>query len=334
MSTQDTCRPAGPIHCAGCFASTALLSRRASPSWSWGASRLRSIRSGASPTTWEGLRGSASDRGSDAGASVGDDRAGHARLDRSRPAKNLSVAAGGGAVRSCRVAGGAGVRLAVNAGPNWLASGRPPAMPSCRDEVVVLTSCRDAQRTQPAETATETARGTGIEPPSCRGPPSLGRQRHARGAAGRAAPTGRVSPDGDPLVRDNLGQPVSVCAAEVAVIETYLGDALEELFASSKASGGLSGRERRAIARRRALPANHIPMVCARAPDALGRCFPRPGGQACRRGARLQQNWCADALYPIGRPNALAQDRRMSPLRVRGSEFSRGRRPADHLPAI
>jgi hypothetical protein len=45
-----------------------------------------------------------------------------------------------------------------------------------------------------------------------------------------------VSPDGDPLVRDNLGHLVPICAAEVVVIETYLGDALEELFASSKAA--------------------------------------------------------------------------------------------------
>jgi hypothetical protein len=37
-------------------------------------------------------------------------------------------------------------------------------------------------------------------------------------------------------VRDNLGHPVPICAAEVNVIETYLGDALEELFASSKAA--------------------------------------------------------------------------------------------------
>jgi hypothetical protein len=47
-----------------------------------------------------------------------------------------------------------------------------------------------------------------------------------------------VSPDGDPLVRDNLGQPVPIRVAEAAVIETYLGDALEGLFASSKASAG------------------------------------------------------------------------------------------------
>jgi hypothetical protein len=36
-------------------------------------------------------------------------------------------------------------------------------------------------------------------------------------------------------VRDNLGHPVPVCAAEVDAIETYLGTILDELFASSKA---------------------------------------------------------------------------------------------------
>jgi hypothetical protein len=43
---------------------------------------------------------SASDRGSDAGASVGDDLAGRTTLERSRAAKSLRVAAGGGAARS------------------------------------------------------------------------------------------------------------------------------------------------------------------------------------------------------------------------------------------
>ena len=183
-------------------------------------------------TAWEGLQRSASDRGNDAGASVGGDPTGHATLERSRPAKNLSVPAGGGAARSWRVAGGTGVRLAVNAGAGWPASGRTLATPGHEAEVIVLTGRRDAQRMRPAEAAKETVRALGIEQPSCRGPPSLGRQRPARGAAGPR----RASPDGDPLVRDNLGQPVPICAAEVNVIETYLGDALEELFASSKAA--------------------------------------------------------------------------------------------------
>jgi hypothetical protein len=189
----------------------------------------------ATRTAWKGLQGSASDRGNDAGVSVGGDPAGHATLERSRPAKNLGVAAGEGTASSCRVArGGAGLRLAVNAGPGWPASGRPLAIHEA--EVIVLAGCRDAQRMRPAEAATETVRGPGIELPSCRGPPPLGRERPARGAAGRAAPPRRASPDGNPLVRDNFGQPVPICAAEVNVIETYLGDALDELFASSKAA--------------------------------------------------------------------------------------------------
>jgi hypothetical protein len=187
-------------------------------------SRPAPARSLAARTAWEGLRGSASDGGNDAGASVGGDPAGHATLERSRPAKRLGVASGGG------------VRLAVNAGPGWPASERTLATPGREADVIVLTGCRDAQRRQPAEAATETVRAPGIEQPSCRGPPPLVRQRPARGAAGRAAPPRRVSPDGDPLVRDNLGHLVPICAAEVVVIETYLGDALEELFASAKAA--------------------------------------------------------------------------------------------------
>ena len=186
-------------------------------------SRPAAARTLPTRTAWEGLRESASDRGNDAGASVGGDPASHATL------------AAGWAARGCRVArGGGGLRLAVNASPGWPASGRTLAIHEA--EVVVLTGRRDARRMRPAEAATEGVRGPGIELPSCRGPPSLGRQRPARGAAGRAAPPRRAPPDGDPLVRDNLGQPIPICAAEVTVIETYLGDALGELFASSKAA--------------------------------------------------------------------------------------------------
>jgi|KBSSwiStaDraftv2_1062776.scaffolds.fasta_scaffold56137_2 hypothetical protein len=180
---------------------------------------------------------SASDRGSDAGASVRDDLAGRTTFERSRAAKSQRVAAGGGAARSTCVAGGTAVRLAVNAGPCWQGSGRAEATPSHGAEVVVLASRRDAQHARPADAVTVVAADT--RPPSCRGPPSPGRQRSARSAttmAGCAAPPPRRLPDGDLVVRDNLGQPVPICAAEVAVIETYLGDALEELFASSKAN--------------------------------------------------------------------------------------------------
>ena len=37
----------------------------------------------------------------------------------------------------------------------------------------------------------------------------------------------------DPIVRDNLGDPVPITAAEVHAIETYLGQVLRDLFAST-----------------------------------------------------------------------------------------------------
>jgi hypothetical protein len=76
-----------------------------------------------------------------------------------------------------------------------------------------------------------------------RGLPTPGRKSLLRQAPSRPAAAGLplsnasdVSSNGDPVVLDNLGQPVPVCAAELNVIETYLGDVLEELLASSKAS--------------------------------------------------------------------------------------------------
>jgi hypothetical protein len=55
--------------------------------------------------------------------------------------------------------------------------------------------------------------------------------------AGSVAAAAKAS-DGGLVMLDNLGQPVPVGAAEVNVIETYLGDALEDLLASSKANSG------------------------------------------------------------------------------------------------
>lgn len=76
------------------------------------------------------------------------------------------------------------------------------------------------------------------EPPSCRGPPlavsnsrvqkktpepSIGSADQVRAAA--------ALPSADPIVRDNLGHPVPICAAELDAIETYLGQALRHLLA-------------------------------------------------------------------------------------------------------
>jgi hypothetical protein len=120
---------------------------------------------------------------------------------------------------------------AANAGSNWLASNQAVLKPATRSHaaaVIVLISCGNGQSARPADAGTEVVSAAGSEPPSCRGPPPLERRRSVRGAASNA------SPDGVPVVLDNLGQPVPVCAAELNVIETYLGDVLDGLLASSE----------------------------------------------------------------------------------------------------
>jgi hypothetical protein len=79
------------------------------------------------------------------------------------------------------------------------------------------------------------------EPPSCRGPPSADWQppgpsetvpveRSAEGS--RKVPAVGALRPADPVVRDNLGHQVPVCAAELDVIETYLEQVLREVLAT------------------------------------------------------------------------------------------------------
>jgi len=79
------------------------------------------------------------------------------------------------------------------------------------------------------------------EPPSCRGPPSIARQRRCTIAAapgeGPVAHKCKEGSDGeiistDPAVLDDLGDRVAVCTSELDVIETYLDRALRDLRAS------------------------------------------------------------------------------------------------------
>ena len=85
------------------------------------------------------------------------------------------------------------------------------------------------------------------KPPSCRGPPSTAGhgsrpietvpvERSAKDACEVPA-AAALQPD-DPIVRDNLGHHVPVCAAELDVIETYLDQILRDLLASSTAGSG------------------------------------------------------------------------------------------------
>lgn len=104
-------------------------------------------------------------------------------------------------------------------------------------EIITLSSSEDVQAQRPAEA--ERVTDLAAEVPSCRGPPSLKQRRSTRGAAptvGRAGAVSSALGDGNLLVRDDLGHPVPVCATEIDVIETYLGDILEDLFPSTRTS--------------------------------------------------------------------------------------------------
>ena len=106
------------------------------------------------------------------------------------------------------------------------------------DEIERLSSSEDGELARPAEVRlTDLA----SEAPSCRGPPSVTRGRTPRHKAAmpQQPPVRRASASPeqgtDPIVRDDLGQPVPVCAAEVNVIEVYLGHLLSDVFESSTA---------------------------------------------------------------------------------------------------
>jgi hypothetical protein len=112
-------------------------------------------------------------------------------------------------------------------------------------DVVVLSGDR-RDRDPPNLPGASTGNGTVKidEPPSCRGPPTANRQR-ARPTetltAERLAKDSSKVPvaprPADPIVCDDFGRPVAVCAAELDVIETYLDHVLREML-------GIPGRGR------------------------------------------------------------------------------------------
>ena len=138
---------------------------------------------------------------------------------------------------------GVRTRLVVNGSgrlaPEWRVLTRPTPWQQAR--IIVLGSAHGEQ-TKPVEPSPVGNIGSSTEPPSCREPPSRRRSSHAKTVtASKAsispAPGAPALSSGDPIVRDNLGEPIPVTAAEVDVIETYLGSLLDELLGSPPGSG-------------------------------------------------------------------------------------------------
>jgi hypothetical protein len=137
---------------------------------------------------------------------------------------------------------GVPTRLVVN-GSGWSARewGVPTWPTPWQPARIVVLGARQGDQTTPAEASAGGEIGSSTEPPSCRGPPSRRRSSHAKAVT---APKPTISPapgapavsGGDPVVRDNLGEPIPMTAAEVDVIETYLGPLLDELLGSRPGS--------------------------------------------------------------------------------------------------
>lgn len=137
-------------------------------------------------------------------------------------------------------------RLVVNAsgwqgwpGPECIVS--PTAAQRHTADIIVLGSRQDEQARPFPEASAGSDISSSTEPPSCRGPPQTGHRSCAVGAAPtRPSPAPDLRspgrrPAADALVRDNLGDHIPVCAAELDVIDTYLDHVLWDLLASSTA---------------------------------------------------------------------------------------------------
>jgi hypothetical protein len=127
------------------------------------------------------------------------------------------------------------LRLVANgaAWPRWTGCISPPAERAV--EVIVLSANQD-HRAQPQPDASVGPDGADrTARPACRGPPQVvARRREATGSTieRRWGGSANASPD-DIIVHDDLGPQIPICAAELEVIETYLGRLLDDVLASS-----------------------------------------------------------------------------------------------------
>ncbi|MGE0769816.1 MAG: hypothetical protein AB7L90_25540 [Hyphomicrobiaceae bacterium] len=117
--------------------------------------------------------------------------------------------------------------------PDWVALDSPRAEKDA--DALVLSAGRD-DRAQPFRKASVASNGAETTArPACRGPPrSLTRRCDAAGSKPEQRWAVRATaPSDDLVVRDDLGPQIAIIAAELDVMETYLGDMLDDLLASS-----------------------------------------------------------------------------------------------------
>jgi len=109
--------------------------------------------------------------------------------------------------------------------------------PSSRQDVIVLSAGQNDRVQSPPDASVVSNGAESTARPACRGPPQvIARRRDATGTTAERRWVGcaDASPD-DLIVRDDLGPQIPISAAELEVIETYLGHLLHDLLASSTA---------------------------------------------------------------------------------------------------
>ena len=119
--------------------------------------------------------------------------------------------------------------------PRWTERISPPAERAV--EVIVLSASQDDRARPQPEASVGPDGADGTARPACRGPPQLAARRRdaTEPAAERRGGGSADASPGDIIVRDDLGPQIPICAAELEVIETYLGHLLDDLLASSTA---------------------------------------------------------------------------------------------------
>lgn len=177
------------------------------------------------------------DQLSDAGAALDADppRRTWPRAVSARPAAVQAVVSSWKGKRREKVMAG-WPRLVANgaAWPRWTAGIGPPAGRAA--EVIILSAHQDDRAQPQSEAFVDPDGADSTARPACRGPPQVVARR--RNTAEPAAERGGGSPNASPneiIVSDDLGPQIPICAAELEVIETYLGHMLDDLLASSAA---------------------------------------------------------------------------------------------------